>query len=195
MSVLAHYESFLVNNVSTISTVESTLRSITWILPGRFKDAELASESCKYSIKLYIYMGSDPEFSPVSALLNVISLYHDTLLARIATTNPKYKSVLPASSHTRYTRAWSEKDARYKWAARTLQVIKFVELLVEMGLRRSVSNKARWRGVVFIESIKYAPHTFVLMVFCTHNCMQSHSSPTYFAHYPPTSTHLSCTRT
>ena len=44
-AALARYESFLVNNVSTISTVESSLRSITWLLPGRFKDAELASEA------------------------------------------------------------------------------------------------------------------------------------------------------
>jgi len=134
-SALAHYESFLVNNVSTISTVESTLRSITWILPGRFKDAELASEA-------------------LSALLNVTSLYHDTLLARIVEANPKYQPVLPASSHTRYARAWCEKDGRYKWAARFLEVVKFVELLLEMGLRRTVSNKARRRGVVFLEVIK-----------------------------------------
>ena len=44
-AALASYDSFLVNNVSTISTVESSLRSITWLLPGRFKDAELASEA------------------------------------------------------------------------------------------------------------------------------------------------------
>lgn len=44
-SLLAQYESFLVAHVSTISSLESTLRSITWLLPGRFKDAELASEA------------------------------------------------------------------------------------------------------------------------------------------------------
>lgn len=47
-SPLAQYESFLVAHVSTISSLESTLRSITWILPGRFKDAELASEARQY---------------------------------------------------------------------------------------------------------------------------------------------------
>lgn len=44
-SVLARYESFLIQNVSTISSLESTLRSISWVLPGRFKDAELVSEA------------------------------------------------------------------------------------------------------------------------------------------------------
>jgi peroxin-16 len=45
-SAFAQYEAFLVQNVSTISSLESTLRSLTWFLPGRFKDAELASEAC-----------------------------------------------------------------------------------------------------------------------------------------------------
>lgn len=48
-SAFARYEAFLVNNVSVISSLESSLRSVTWILPGRFKDAELASEACAYS--------------------------------------------------------------------------------------------------------------------------------------------------
>ena len=43
-SALARYESFLIQNVSTISSLESALRSISWLLPGRFKDAELVSE-------------------------------------------------------------------------------------------------------------------------------------------------------
>jgi peroxin-16 len=49
---IARYESFLINNVSTISTLESTLRSLTWFLPGRFKDAELASEARQLSLLL-----------------------------------------------------------------------------------------------------------------------------------------------
>jgi hypothetical protein len=43
------YESFLLNNVSAMSTLESSLRSLTWFLPGRFKDAELASEARQFT--------------------------------------------------------------------------------------------------------------------------------------------------
>lgn len=42
---LARYEAILIGNASTIATIESSLRSVAWILPGRFKDAELASEA------------------------------------------------------------------------------------------------------------------------------------------------------
>ncbi|THH19751.1 hypothetical protein EW146_g1499 [Bondarzewia mesenterica] len=137
---LARYESFLVNNVSTISSVESTLRSITWLLPGRFKDAELASEA-------------------LSAALNCMSLYHDTLLAKIIDTEPKHRPLIPPSLHTRYTRAWADNSLRYRWAARVLELTSFLELLIEMGLRRKVSDKNRWRGIVILEAIKYVPST------------------------------------
>ena len=92
----------------------------------------------------------------VSALLNVMSMYHDTILSKIMQSDQKYKPLLPSSIHARYTRAWSEKSFTYKWASRALELIRFVELLVEMGLRRKTSLKARWRGIVFIEMIKCA---------------------------------------
>ncbi|KAF8227439.1 peroxisome membrane protein [Tricholoma matsutake] len=134
-SSFARYESFLINNVSTISSLESSLRSITWFLPGRFKDAELASEA-------------------LSALLNVMSMYHDTLLAKIIRNDRNYRPLIPSSLHTRFTKAWSERSHVYKWAARALELIRFTELLVEMGLRRNTTSKTRWRSVVLLEFIK-----------------------------------------
>ncbi|OCH96144.1 peroxisome membrane protein [Obba rivulosa] len=144
-SALAKYESFLVDNVSTISTLESTLRSITWILPGRLKDGELASES-------------------LSAALNVMSMYHDTLLARCLQSAPKYKPLLPSSPHAKYTRAWCEKNTVYKWAARVLELIRFTQLLIEMGLRRKASPRTRWRGIVLLEVIKAGLRLLLLRI-------------------------------
>lgn len=47
MASLIHaYESLLLSNLSSANTLESALRNITWLLPGRFEDAELASEGC-----------------------------------------------------------------------------------------------------------------------------------------------------
>ncbi|KAG7099107.1 hypothetical protein E1B28_000980 [Marasmius oreades] len=134
-SSLAQYEFFLLNNVSTISTLESSLRSLSWILPGRFKDAELASEA-------------------LSASLNMMSMYHDTLLARLVATDSNLRSLLPPSMHTRYTRAWASQDARYNLLARALEVVRFTELVIEMGLRRKVSDRSRWRGIVLLEILK-----------------------------------------
>lgn len=149
----AKYEAFLINNVSTISTLESSLRSITWFLPGRFKDAELASEarSC-YALP----PRSFPNGTLVTTLMNTMSMYHDTVLAKVVGNNPKYRPLIPSSLHTRYTKAWLSKHTQYKWAARILELLRFTELVIEMCLRRKVSEKLRWRGIVIIEVIKYA---------------------------------------
>jgi peroxin-16 len=40
------YENLLVDNVGTVRSVESGLRNLTWLLPGRFEDADVASEGC-----------------------------------------------------------------------------------------------------------------------------------------------------
>ncbi|KAJ3823600.1 peroxisomal membrane protein PEX16 [Lentinula raphanica] len=144
-SSLAHYESFLLQNVSTISTLESSLRTLTWLLPGRFKDAELASEA-------------------LSASLNMMSMYHDTLLARIVQSDPRYRPLIPFSLHTRFTRAWADKNSRYKWAARLLETIRFTELFVEMGLRRKASVKNRYRGIIALEIIKAVLRLMLLRI-------------------------------
>ena len=95
----------------------------------------------------------------VTSFLNLLSLYHDTLLARrlkhISQTDPKSaKSLLPPSPHTRYTKAWSERDPKYKWASRLLEIIRYTQLVLEMGLKRTTGNNGRWRGIVTIEVIR-----------------------------------------
>ncbi|KAJ7092689.1 peroxisomal membrane protein PEX16 [Mycena epipterygia] len=140
-----NYETWLLNNVGAMSTLESSLRSLTWFLPGRFKDAELASEA-------------------LAASLNLVSMYHDTLLAKVVQRDPKYRPLIPSSLHTRFTRAWSDKNTRYKWAARALELIRFTELVLEMALRRKVSPRTRWRSVVLLEIIKAVLRIILLRI-------------------------------
>ena len=90
----------------------------------------------------------------MSASLNALSMYHDTLLARAIENEPKYKPLLPPSFHSRFTRAWAENHVRYKWTARALELIRFVELLLEMGLQRKMAAKSRWRAITVLEALK-----------------------------------------
>lgn len=46
---LNYYEKFASCNGTAIESLESSLRSICYILPGRFKDSEFVSEICKQS--------------------------------------------------------------------------------------------------------------------------------------------------
>ncbi|ORX38615.1 peroxisome membrane protein [Kockovaella imperatae] len=167
-SLVEQYESLLLSNLSAIQSIESGLRNVTWFLPGRFEDAEVASEG------LY-------------ALLNIVSGYHDTLLSKhldpslshpphpfeerppvehtttaqtspvpVASTSrpPRIAPVLPPlSDHSRYTRYWTGNSPTYRKASRILVTIQYVQLLVEM-LSKKRSDRRRWRVLLGLESVK-----------------------------------------
>jgi peroxin-16 len=78
---------------------------------------------------------------------------HDTLLDKLSDRDD-YKPLIPLSLHTRFTKAWTNKHERYKWVSRTLELIRFTELVIEMGLRRRVSSKTKWRTIVTLEFVK-----------------------------------------
>jgi hypothetical protein len=46
-----YYEKFANSNGTAIESLESSLRSLSYILPGRFKDSEFVSEICKLKNK------------------------------------------------------------------------------------------------------------------------------------------------
>lgn len=100
---------------------------------GRFRDAEIASESIHSGVQL-------------------LSLYHDSLLARAVAALPGLRRPHP-SPHNRYTRFWTQKSPTYKRIALMLQMIQYTELLWEMTAKRR-GEKTRWRVIVLLEVIK-----------------------------------------
>ena len=107
---------------------------------GRFRDAELATESIHSSVQL-------------------LSLYHDLLLFR-ATLSPSSSpsssrgpTTLSKSLHARYTRFWTAKSTLYRRVAIVLQMVQYTELLLEMWAKRR-GEAVRWRVVVIIEAAK-----------------------------------------
>ncbi|GAB1312434.1 Peroxisomal membrane protein PEX16 [Madurella fahalii] len=133
---LQMYDDFITKNAHQVSQIESTLRSLTYIIPGRFRDAEIASESIHSGVQL-------------------LSLYHDSLLRRALTLS---KLPLPSlsqnpSAHSRYTRFWTVKSALYRRVAYVLQIVNYVELLCEMAAKRR-GERIRWHAVILLEAIK-----------------------------------------
>lgn len=110
---------------------------LTSLSTGRFRDAELATESIHSSVQL-------------------LSLYHDLLLFR-ATLSPSSPSrgptTLSKSLHARYTRFWTAKSTLYRRVAIVLQMVQYTELLLEMWAKRR-GEAMRWRVVVIIEAVK-----------------------------------------
>ncbi|CAH7688251.1 peroxisome membrane protein, partial [Phakopsora pachyrhizi] len=132
--LMTSYQEFLLSNATRIASIESTLRSLTWFLPGRFKDAELASEA------LY-------------ASLNLLSVYHDRIITK-ATSRLPASVKPPLTSHGRYTTAWSSVSTKYNVLSHALVVISHTELLIEMCARRKLGSRKRWRVVIFLECVK-----------------------------------------
>ncbi|TVY41757.1 Peroxisomal membrane protein [Lachnellula subtilissima] len=125
------YSSFITANQSSVTQIESALRSLTYIIPGRFRDAELASESLHSSIQL-------------------LSMYHDTLLTRAISKLPGMPN---ASLHNRYTKFWIAKSKFYRRIATMLTMIQYTELLWEMMAKRK-GERVRWRIIVVLELVK-----------------------------------------
>lgn len=133
------YSNYVIHNSSSVSQIESALRSLTYLLPGsRLHDTELASESLHTFVQL-------------------LSIYHDNLLARASKLMPAAQAALKqkASPHARYTKFWANRSALYRQLAVALKVAQYTELLWEMVARRRLGgDKARWRVVVLLESFK-----------------------------------------
>ncbi|KAI1915991.1 hypothetical protein LOZ53_000899 [Ophidiomyces ophidiicola] len=128
------YEEFVTKNSSSVSQIEMALRSLTYMIPGRFRESDIASESIHSGVQL-------------------LSLYHDSLVARVISRLPLTIPRAPPTPHARYTKYWSSSSSLYHRVALVLQVIKYTELLWEMVARRK-GEKIRWRVVVFIEALK-----------------------------------------
>lgn len=109
---------------------------------GRFRDAEIASES-------------------IHSFVQLLSLYHDSLLSRAISRLP-----MPPirTAHARYTRFWTQKSKLYRRIAMVLQMVIYTELLCEMTAKRRGGERSRWRVVVLIESIKAVCRLLLLRV-------------------------------
>jgi peroxin-16 len=129
---LTQYSHFVQKNASSVSQIESALRSLTYIIPGRFRDAEIASESLHSAVQL-------------------LSIYHDSLLLRAVSKLPGMPKL--ERPLNRYTKYWITKSASYRRIALLLQCIRYTELLWEMAAKRK-GEKVRWRVVVIIEALK-----------------------------------------
>ncbi|KAL5046962.1 hypothetical protein BDW71DRAFT_48415 [Aspergillus fruticulosus] len=154
------YEDFVTKNASSIGQVESALRSLTYIIPGRYRDSEIPSE-CGKLVCLHLSQRAPNQASLVHSGVQLLSLYHDSLISRVISKLPPTIRRPNPTPHTRYTKYWSSQSPLYRKVALTLQTIQYTELLWEMVARRR-GEKVRWRVVVFIEVVKAICRLFLL---------------------------------
>lgn len=128
------YSDFITKNAGAVGQVEGALRSLSYVIPGRFRDSEIASESLNSGVQL-------------------LSLYHDNLLSRALAQSLRGQKAVHQNPHNRYTRFYCQKSPLYRRTATSLQCVQYTELLLEMMAKRR-GERARWRVVVLLEAIK-----------------------------------------
>ncbi|KAK5132488.1 hypothetical protein LTR08_009034 [Meristemomyces frigidus] len=127
------YGDFITKNAGAVGQVEGALRSLTYIIPGRFRESDVTTESLNSGIQL-------------------LALYHDSLLSRALAQSLQQRKH-HQTPHSRYTRFYCQKSATYRRTAVSLQVLQYTELLLEMMAKRQ-GEKAKWRMVVVLEATK-----------------------------------------
>ncbi|GAB5588948.1 hypothetical protein Unana1_03848 [Umbelopsis nana] len=138
MELLKKYEDFLITNASQITGIEGTLRSITYFLPGRFQDAEFASQA-------------------LIAGLNVLGLYHDSILRRAALSQGKpLADGTDGSTFNKYTAYWFSKSPLHKKISLLLSVISYTQVVLEMAVSKKHGKYAKWRLIFGVELFKAA---------------------------------------
>ncbi|KAI9506853.1 peroxisome membrane protein [Coemansia spiralis] len=138
--MLQKYASFVLNNAAQVNSIENGLRMLTYILPGRFADAEMASEA-------------------IYTLLSFVGVYHDGLLAKAAKAgllvDKEGKPVeVEATPFNRYHGRLARQSEVYRITSLILSGLQFSEKLIEMAMVKKFGEKTRWRVVSWIEVAK-----------------------------------------
>eukprot|EP00834_Sanchytrium_tribonematis_P007635 NODE_722_length_4463_cov_0.626489.p3 type:complete len:249 gc:universal NODE_722_length_4463_cov_0.626489:1346-2092(+) len=132
------YENFLLTNADRIHGIENALTAVSYLLPGRFKDADIASE--------LLYM-----------ILRFVTLYHDKIIGKIA---HKFKS---KSTHAKYIEHVSQNKS-YNLLSHLLTGIEYLETVFEMIVQRKGSEKAKWNFITSLETVKFVIKMIILKV-------------------------------
>nr|CAG8529790.1 15076_t:CDS:10 [Entrophospora candida] len=146
MNLLKKYENFILTNASQISSIESSLKTLTYVLPGRFADAEFASEA-------------------LFSALSLIGLYHDSILVRALEKLPPYKKPKP-SPHNRYTKYWLDSSKTYQYSSFALTLLQNTEVLLEMGIQKKLGKEVKWKYIGTIELMKMVCR--IILLYKTH---------------------------
>ena len=87
-------------------------------------------------------------------VLQILGLYHDSILAKAAKKVAKFGSSFRSSVHNRYTQHLTQHSRLYRHVSLILTLTRYTELLWEMIVKKKYGEKARWKLILMIESLK-----------------------------------------
>ncbi|KAJ3189595.1 Peroxisomal membrane protein pex16 [Irineochytrium annulatum] len=125
------YTQFVRKHAAVLAGVESSLRSLTYVLPGRFKYSEIASEA-------------------VYGFVSIIAMYHDSLLNRIGASRGSEESQGLFNRYTRHLLKTMRPSSVSRFAY-LLFVLQNTEVLAEMVATEFGGKSGKWRVVWAVE--------------------------------------------
>ena len=126
---LSSYSHFVRSNASQVTQLESALRSLVYILPGRFHETPITAEA-------------------LHTTLTLLASFHNHLLSP-SISDPNWH----ANPQMRYERWAASRSSFCRRAVTILRTVQYTQLLLEMLAKRS-GEKVRWRVVVLLETVK-----------------------------------------
>lgn len=167
VSQMQNYKNLIRSKSQEIQSIESSLRSLSYILPGRFK---ILNSFQNWVLDFRIIL--------VYSLCNVFSLINASILG---TDDSKYLlGDSQPSPHNRYTKSvmlqvpdsrnnlvdWeNDEDSSHKtWLPHlsyVLAIIRQCEIILEMAVLKWKGDDARWKLVGIVESIKCMIKTII----------------------------------
>lgn len=145
------YRQFLLTNVSSVSVIESALRSLSYFLPGRFEDSEFAALCLQSTV-------------------NMISMYHDRIIGQAL-----HNSILlrESGSHRPSLASHHCMSSDVKLPTDVMYMLQNLQLVAELFIRGK--KKQPWSLIFFIELTKAFLRLYI--VFKTRSvCIQPHIS-------------------
>ena len=138
--LIRRYERFAISNSQVISSIESSLRTLSYILPGRFNDAALVSEICKIVACKHNCI--------VYSLLNCLRWFHDSIYYK------RYSTAVKSSWNNYLDFINTEYPIAGK-LMKVLMAIRFVEVPSEMIVQRLLGIDRKYVFVAVVELCKY----------------------------------------
>jgi peroxin-16 len=153
---LVSYSSFVRKHSKELQSVESSLRSLSYLLPGRFKDAELASEASKFYYFELVFFSIEKKTQNKLVVYTFCNVFNHLNTNVLGMDQQRYLfSDLQPSPINKYTlHLLQTKPFSYSFLAYTLSILRMCQVFSEMIACRLGGENAQWRTITVMESVK-----------------------------------------
>jgi peroxin-16 len=110
-----------------------------------------------YNAASFLTYASSLFLCVVYAALNLIGVYHTSILRRAAQHKAKelgQPELAQDSAFNKYILFWKQRSRWNKTATTFLTVIAYTQVLIEMGVRKKWGKRAQWKIIALLEAVK-----------------------------------------